>query len=108
MPTHTPGPWTVEQWADDSPDHLRCFGLVMSPEAGDEYDKGGDVAYVCPCDHGEQEANARLIAAAPDLLAALEAIVNQREATPNPDVVEVGEASIQRARAAIRKARPSD
>lgn len=58
----TPPPWSVEEMAPDCPELLRDMGLVM---AGDE-----DVAYVSLCEDGEQRANASLIAAAPDLLAA--------------------------------------
>ena len=51
------------------------------------------------------EANAHLIAAAPDLLAALERLCAQIEAQPNADVLLVPFAAIQRAQAAIAKAK---
>lgn len=59
----TPPPWRVDEMAPNCNELLRDMGLVM---AGDE-----DVAYISRCEEGEQHANAQLIAAAPDLLAAL-------------------------------------
>lgn len=66
MTKHTPGPWTVEEYGDaDSP------SLVIHKDG---------VTRVCflatPGSHGDQakiEADAHLIAAAPDMLAALRA-----------------------------------
>ena len=64
--THTPGPWTAEETPDNS-------GLIIVLDSGPE----------CPCfvamvpdnqinSVSHQQANARLIAAAPDLLTALQ------------------------------------
>ena len=53
---HTPGPWMVDG------------DLVRDP---DEYVIAQAWAYYAPGREGQQDANARLIAAAPDLLAAL-------------------------------------
>ena len=55
--TFTPGPWAVEH----SP--TQCSYITV-PE------RGGYIATLAPCD--ERKANARLIAAAPELLEALE------------------------------------
>jgi len=54
---HTPGPWAIE------PDALGEYSIVT--------DNGGTIADI----YGRNPANARLIAAAPDLLAALERLV---------------------------------
>jgi hypothetical protein len=87
---HTPGPWKAEGWENlvvNSAD-----GYTMTLAAGG---KGAVLA--------ELKANARLIAAAPDLLAALVAMVNRygdKSAHPTCD------ASIS-ARAAISKAKGS-
>ncbi len=59
---HTPGPWAVER-ADDAYCIANVGNLVIMP-------CGGKVK------HGNAEADARLIAAAPDLLEALE-LLNQ-------------------------------
>lgn len=56
----TPGPWVVT----DSPGHSCCF------ECGIEATDGGE--HICDAN----EANARLIAAAPDLLASLKRIAD--------------------------------
>ena len=55
---HTPGPWTVDNQYIHGPDGIRFLAV-----AGD----------------GAGQANARLIAAAPDLYAALENIIEHRE-----------------------------
>lgn len=73
---HTPGPWT--QWKD----HAAVFAGVEENERGTL--SGKHLVEICRCegddvgeddDEGEAiaKANARLIAAAPDLLAACEA-----------------------------------
>lgn len=60
--THTPGPWRYDR-ANGSP----TTGEHMIAGA-----KPGYLAEVRDCGSGDVSANARLIAAAPDLLAALE------------------------------------
>lgn len=66
--THTPGPWTVVRNGDSN-------ALIR-------YSDGENASYIAQCndlqlcpEHGTVEANARLIAAAPDLLAALEELL---------------------------------
>ena len=68
MKKHTPGPWTVEDYGDDE-----APTLVIH--------RGETENRICfmatPGSHGDPamiEADARLIAAAPDLLAALKAL----------------------------------
>ena len=83
---HTPGPWWQGSTLDDS---------VFAAGGGDEV-----CVAVCPersviSDGAETYANARLIAAAPDLLEALKAVV----AVADRKTVE-----FERARAAIAKA----
>lgn len=68
--THTPGPWVYrdeEIHTEDGQVHVVCFGHGY----GDYGGIGG----------GDEQANAHLIAAAPDLLAALETIVAHIPAT---------------------------
>jgi hypothetical protein len=65
---HTPGPWIVARY-----DYDRGVAAIETKERGvDLPDQGNWVADVCAV--GADDANARLIAAAPDLLAALKAI----------------------------------
>jgi hypothetical protein len=73
QPSFTPGPWTVE-------DHTEVIARVPSPSPTKA---ASDVLTVCRCvdveiyhddRSGKTDANARLIAAAPDLYAALLAI----------------------------------
>lgn len=60
-PAHTPGPWRVDH-------HYSCHSLVLA---------GSAVLFQTNCERGhdgeteESKANARLIAAAPDMLASL-------------------------------------
>jgi hypothetical protein len=93
---HTPGPWSVKS----DPCH---FDTLSSVVAGKDNGKGwtplmveiGGLANV-----DEQEANARLIAAAPDLLSALEDLY---AVTPDNEGCVLG-AACRVARYAIAKA----
>jgi len=60
---HTPGPWA---WEDD------YYGLTGNGAAVLRYDPYEGMWLAFTNTEGRQDANARLIAAAPDLLAALE------------------------------------
>lgn len=89
--THTPGPWAIEE--GDRETHIVGGEAILAycPD--------------WPCAPQEQEANARLIAAAPDLLEALEKIVAVADSTPfNPVGFVIGHI-VNDARAAITKAR---
>ena len=85
---HTPGPWMESSFEVWSPLNGKRFGKVVAnlrrAEAPDD----------------EARANARLIAAAPDLLAALEAIVNYQ----GLQIVVITDDQEKQARAAIAKA----
>ncbi|CAL8981576.1 hypothetical protein RHODGE_RHODGE_02863 [Rhodoplanes serenus] len=71
--THTPGPWTVEDplgpeslWiveAGKEPHEWRCIAMVCRDDLDDHDD------FDVPIGAGEQQANARLIAAAPETAA---------------------------------------
>ena len=69
---HTPGPWTIEEYGDDD-----------SPALVIHKDSESRVCFMAtPGSHGDPsaiEADARLIAAAPDLLAALRAMTDRWE-----------------------------
>lgn len=98
MSKHTPGPWVLDDF-----------------EVSTERDPANLIAHVYACDRPENPdnewdvgietaANAKLIAAAPDLLEALEQImvlVDASGSTPRPSVAKI----IVAARAAIAKAR---
>ena len=92
--SHTPGPWSIQR--HDKGDSRRL--LVVG--------KSGMVADVDWNDKDENEANARLIAAAPDLLAALKSMLKRAVALDQSATVD-GLANcdaIAKARAAIAKA----
>ena len=88
----TRGPWTLR--AD--PCH---FDSMSSVYAGDI-----NVAEISGKNGAEQDANARLIAAAPDLLAALQAFVDANDNGPANEWVQRMIASDKKAREAIAKA----
>jgi hypothetical protein len=84
--SHTPGPWTIEDGEIHAANgvHVVCLGH--------DYDDGGSIGATWPCDENqclskaeevqweaERAANLRLLAAAPDLLFALEIIINTTE-----------------------------
>lgn len=92
---HTPGPWMPH---GGKPRDGYCF-------IGDATPTGWPVALVSDrVATGEAEANARLIAAAPELLAALQAMVDNYVDTYG-DEGDDAPGSIKTARAAIAKAR---
>lgn len=78
MTAHTPGPWTYD--ADDKLNPDRAFGINRPWQDGDE--TGTEtIAEVCHSNvPGRAEADARLIAAALDMLAALEHLAAVGEA----------------------------
>src|SRR5258708_2795590 len=94
---HTPGPWWIGEESEDFGSH--------TPIHANEW---GAVAQVVTemADQGESAegiANARLIAAAPDLLRALELVVNSDMAQREEDEGSIS-TELAHARAAIAKA----
>ena len=88
---HTPG-----QWITENPDNRKANFAIYTTE------KPEGIANVYPGD--EAEANARLIAAAPNMLETLRYIVEQIEATPDElDAALLGLIKIK-ANRAIQKA----
>ena len=71
MSKHTPGPWQTTKAG------YRCGDLVLPVS---------DARSICQVStaHAEHEANARLIAAAPELLAALKRAINACETSKPP------------------------
>jgi len=97
---HTPGPWVVRKWSQ----LMNIQGNIHQVTDGDLYPTAFVPAWDMPGAgeiEGTQEAiaNARLIAAAPDLLEALEKIVFDWDGEPE-DMID--------ARAAIAKAKGKD
>jgi hypothetical protein len=64
---HTPGPWATHKRADGT-------NWEVATEARDSYGRHAEYIVSVPLDYNTSEANARLIASAPDLLAALRRI----------------------------------
>lgn len=62
--THTPGPWEISKHG--TPDYAPQFGIYAEGSQNDH----------CLVRYDNAQANARLIAAAPDLLAACEAALD--------------------------------
>ena len=77
---HTAGPWIIRNRADTQSEYHTLYNCDVMPVAKSDYDYVGSICAIQSCDHvngisyGEAQANARLIAAAPDLLAALQTI----------------------------------
>lgn len=106
MSAHTPAPWRIEAHTAESPEQIShsCDWTIF----------GADGNSVCiePFQSNKcAAANARLIAAAPELLAALEAILTDLELRADfkfgldKGVLEVSDGIYQQAREAIAKAK---
>lgn len=98
---HTPGPWVVDpHHAGDVQDAMgREIGSTyQAANLGEEWSIMGDI----PWDAETMAANARLIAAAPDLLEALESLVEHTNGISLPVTAHMMR---NRARDAIARAR---
>lgn len=93
MTAHTPGPWTVEEYGDED-----CPALVIHK------DSESRVCFMAtPGSHGDPakiEADAHLIAAAPELLA----VCRKAKKYLEPDLVEPGRTVFWALVEAIKKA----
>lgn len=102
---HTPGPWAVHHnpdWNQWSVRSANPSGLADAPIYYELADRiGGHVLGESFDDYSEVEANARLIAAAPELLEALEQFVAWVDA---PCESAFSDSQLASARAAIAKA----
>jgi len=77
---HTPGPWGVDRQEDLSPDGNGYIWAIKAKRKSEEKDvNGGWIHYVQNPAYANSKANARLIAAAPSLLAALTALLESIE-----------------------------
>ena len=101
MSAHTPGPWVADS---------RVGGVVRGGPVQSFVNGSGQqqVALATGQEYmkpGEQAANARLIAAAPDLLAACEALIDAHRAVVHGEASHVAAGLLNAAEAAIAKAR---
>lgn len=109
--SHTPGPWRLRLKDDECGDY---FIIEMAdarrsswqPQHRIEYPEGGTVRESHPEQFAEAQANALLIAAAPELLAALIAVVDNIELLDNPSDQGISAHSdtVENCRVAIAKA----
>jgi hypothetical protein len=98
MKIHTPGPWQVH--SDHSPYDLTIIGNVDGPLEDGFY----NYSTVCDvADTADADGNLALIAAAPELLEALHAVLNSDMAMREEDEGNVSKV-LNKVRAAIAKA----
>lgn len=99
---HTPGPWTIGRWEQNLPiidasETLKSSILVSSKE-----NWGSDIAYIAikatDDDISVQEANARLIAAAPTMFEALEAVIQSTDINGHLDAKKMAMEAIAKAK----------
>lgn len=95
MSKHTPGPWTVKGVTYGVPGAMADVVYV---------EVKGDPGHVIAHVYGQDLDNARLIAAAPELLQALRAMDPDNPSRSDCNGRKCGECSTCRARAAIAKA----
>ena len=100
MTQHTPGPWKVREWAEVRPTKKQ-YGLCIYTDKPDLESKM--LALVKEKDGEDSEANARLIAAAPELLSGCMAALAYL-ADPPSEYRENRSAAVETIRAAIAKA----
>ncbi len=102
---HTPGPWS-EKWVRPDPARGHTFDPTCAILAyAPEYGKTVRLADVADPLDAEAEANARLIASAPDLLAALEELTDQLRGIGIPDWHGAEGLTLEQADAAIARAK---
>lgn len=102
---HSPTPWEFS--ADDKLNSQRAFGIVRSLPEGESQEPGHTEVVAEVCDGPTAEADARLIAAAPDLLAACKALMlaeGMQSGKRDGGTMGLISSAIDSARAAIRKA----
>lgn len=79
---HTPGPWAASK---QKARRVTASGIVICNAV--LRNRGGPKHKTYLKDEHEAEANAQLIAAAPELLAALEALRNEMAGKPRPQIL---------------------
>ncbi len=100
---HTPGPWAVEDpmgadvgfWIVQDGLEARqwsCIAIVTDDEDGTARDEGGRFI-----GRNEQRANARLIAAAPEMLEALRTMEMAESLSEIEEALRVGQAALAKA-----------
>ena len=100
MAAHTPGPWVFGNWPTGAAGVMPESGWVdvWAPTVS------GHGLPFAACKHHDKEANARLISAAPDLLAALQNAEKHLTATSHPNCGQKPGDTLYTVRAAIAKA----
>lgn len=101
MSGHTPGPWRINDAARSPPPKVKVWSPSAAESAGGEFEMGWVAELSRKRPQSEREANARLIAAAPELLDALRDLVG---AIAEMKLEMAGHVSLEEARAAIAKA----
>ncbi|OKS29626.1 hypothetical protein [Pseudomonas aeruginosa] len=89
--SHTPGPWEIERYSDGL---IQIVGNIRAVSDHEEH-----VTTVVEAVTRGDEANAKLIAASPDLLEALQAVVNYGVMTGDDWIEEKVLAAIAKATA---------
>ena len=103
LSTITPPPWTVERLMNDE----RLY-IVRRRQKGEKYPLHGSAGAICQLSKSafhNQQLNAALISAAPDLLEALVALIPLAEsAISEPSSPHVNASLVDAAKAAVSKA----
>ena len=84
---HTPGPWRTDGYFSGEKDEQGLRGVMIRPPAPSGALIASAIASLVIRDQGEVDANARLIAAAPDIYKSLKAAVVLIQCNVHPSKV---------------------
>jgi hypothetical protein len=98
--THTPGPWKLGEFSETGGYDCMTAGISAGPAQfdGASYGQKTNGTPMTPEEKARMLADARLIAAAPEMLAALEAVLRNEWTVLRADVEDVVRTALAKAR----------
>ena len=81
MSEHTPGPWRYDPTQDTDPSAIHADAVWYITESREDGEEDVVALIVKGTERGHSQANARLIAAAPEMLRLLKLLTNDNQST---------------------------